>query len=136
MYTEHYYSAIWGTWPWPMEEHAASNSNHGICACYEIIFLEQALIKYLSIRLSTPPTNLSRLCAERANGNLTMADDSSSQIFDPRKYLNHFYSYLNKKPGEEPEVLEFILIKLHEYLKEGIEVDVCMEYCFKNLFTL
>ena len=47
-----------------------------------------------------------------------MADDSSSQIFDPRKYLNRYYSYLNK-PGEEPELLEFIMIKLHEYLKEG-----------------
>ena len=48
-----------------------------------------------------------------------MAKDSSLQIFDPRKYLNTFYSYLNKKPGEEPEVLEFILTKLHEYMKEG-----------------
>ena len=43
---------------------------------------------------------------------------SSSQIFNPREYLDHFY-YLNKKPGEEPELLEFILIKLHEYMKEG-----------------
>ena len=48
-----------------------------------------------------------------------MAEELSSQIFDPRKYLNHFYSYLNKKPGEEPELLEFILIKIHEYMKEG-----------------
>ena len=47
-------------------------------------------------------------------------EDSSSQIFDPREYLDHFF-YLNKKPGEEPELLEFILrlIKLHEYMKEG-----------------
>jgi hypothetical protein len=45
-------------------------------------------------------------------------EDSSSQIFDPRQYLDHLY-YLNKKPGEEPELLEFILIKLHEYMKEG-----------------
>ena len=48
-----------------------------------------------------------------------MAEDASTQIFDPRKYLDTFYSYLNKKPGEEPEVLEFILIKLHEYMQQG-----------------
>ena len=47
-----------------------------------------------------------------------MAEDSSFQIFDLRKYLDRFY-YLNKKPGEEPELVEFILIKLHEYMKEG-----------------
>ena len=46
-------------------------------------------------------------------------EDSSSQVLDPRKYLDHFYYHLNKKPGEEPEVPEFILIKLHEYMKEG-----------------
>ena len=48
-----------------------------------------------------------------------MAEDFISQIFDPRKYLDYFY-YLNKKPGEEPEINEFILIKLHEYMKEGL----------------
>ena len=53
-----------------------------------------------------------------------MAEDSSSQIFNPRKYLDHFYSYLNKKPGEEPELLEFILTKLHEYMKEGEEFNM------------
>ena len=47
-----------------------------------------------------------------------MAEDSSFQIFDLRKYLDRFY-YLSKKPGEEPELLEFILIKLHNYMKEG-----------------
>ena len=50
-------------------------------------------------------------------------EDSSSQIFDPREYLHRFY-YLNKKPGEEPELLEFILIKLHEYMKEGNNIDI------------
>ena len=48
-----------------------------------------------------------------------MAENSSLQGFDPRKYLDQFYGYLNKKPGEEPELLEFILIKLHKYMKEG-----------------
>ena len=42
-----------------------------------------------------------------------MAESSTLQIFDPRKYLESFCSYLNKKPGEEPEAIEFILIKLH-----------------------
>ena len=37
-----------------------------------------------------------------------MAENSSLQGFDPRKYLDQFYGYsVSKKPGEEPELLEF-----------------------------
>ena len=68
-------------------------------------------------RIYDPAHKLERIPTHTSSA--TMAEDSSSQIFDPRKYLDHFYSYLNKKPGEEPEVLEFILTKLHEYMKEG-----------------
>ena len=62
-------------------------------------------------------------------------EDSSSQIFDPREYLDRFY-HLNKKPGEEPELLEFILIKLHEYMKEGnidIGDSLLLTLCMPNV---
>ena len=42
------YSASIGTWPWPMEEYAVSDSNHGICY-YSACEIDQALIKCLVI---------------------------------------------------------------------------------------
>ena len=65
-------------------------------------------------------------------------EDSSSQIFDPREYLDRFY-YLNKKPGEDPELLEFILIKLHEYMKEGnidIGDSLSLILCMPNMHNM
>lgn len=45
--------------------------------------------------------------------------EDSTRTFDAKKYLQIFYSYLNKKPDEEPLLMEFILNKLHEYLQES-----------------
>ena len=61
-----------------------------------------------------------------------MAENSSTQIFDPRRYLESLYSYLNKKPGEEPELLEFILIQLHEYMQEGLHAcrSILFKFCY------
>ena len=63
-----------------------------------------------------------------------MAKDSSTQIFHPRKYLDRFY-YSIKKPGEEPELLEFILIKLHQYMKEGQQDYIPAKLLIMKLFS-
>ena len=44
--------------------------------------------------------------------------DRRVQIFDPRVYLDVYYSYLHE-PQDECRLSETILVKLHDFLAKG-----------------